>query len=162
MCSLLLTGGQALAAAPAAARGRTVTIDVKDAEIGNVLRLIAETGGLNLVVGDDVKGRVTLHLRRVVWDQALLVVLRLKGLGSERYGNVLRVAPVERLLAEREARARQAELADLSAPLKTWLIPVSYARAADLLPQVQATLSPRGTAFVDERANVIIVHDIER
>lgn len=158
----LLVGASLLAAAPAAGRGHSITIDVKDAEIGNVLRLIAETGDLNLVVGDDVKGKVTLHLRQVPWDQALVVVLKLKGLGSERYGNVLRIAPVEKLLAEREAQVRQAELVEKTAPLHTWIIPVSYARAADLLPQVQATLSPRGRASVDERTNVIIVEDIER
>lgn len=158
----LLAGQLLLAVAPPARAARTITIDVKDAEIGNVLRLIAETGDLNLVVGDDVKGKVTLHLRQVAWEQALVVVLKLKGLGSERYGNVLRVAPVEKLLAEREAQVRQAELIEKSAPLHTWIIPVSYARAADLLPQVQATLSPRGRASVDERTNVIIVEDIER
>jgi type II secretory pathway component HofQ len=158
----LLAGLLALAAAPTARPARTITIDVKDADIGNVLRLIAETGDLNLVVGDDVTGKVTLHLRQVAWDQALVVVLKLKGLGSERYGNVLRIAPVEKLLAEREAQVRQAELAEKAAPLHTWIIPVNYARAADLLPQVQATLSPRGRASVDERTNVIIVEDIER
>lgn len=67
---------------PPAPRGPAGTIDVEltDAELPAVFRFLAETGGVNFVVDDAVKGTVTLHLRDVTWDDALNAVLATKGL----------------------------------------------------------------------------------
>src|SRR5262245_9459413 len=83
--------------APEAARykGRRISLDFKDAEIQNVLRLLADVSKLNIVAAEDVKGRVTIKLRNVPWDQALDIILRAKGLDKTRNGNIIRVAPVE-------------------------------------------------------------------
>jgi type IV pilus assembly protein PilQ len=55
-------------------RGATRDLDVKDADIRDVFRLLADTGKINLVVSDDVTGRVTMRLRNVPWDQILCTV----------------------------------------------------------------------------------------
>jgi type IV pilus assembly protein PilQ len=139
-----------------------ITLDLMDADIRNVIRLFGEVGGINVVMGDAVSGKVTLKLKNVPWNQALEVVLQTKGLQSEFRGNILRVAPRSEFLAEARARAEAAKLRAESGPLVTRVIPVNNARAEDLLPLVEATLTPRGKASYDARTNVIIVTDVRR
>ncbi len=71
--------------------GRPIDLDLKDADIGNVCRLLADVGKVNIVLGDGVQGRVTLSMKRVPWDQALDAVIEAKGLRAEREGNVILV-----------------------------------------------------------------------
>ncbi len=140
--------------------GRRIDLDFKDADIHNVLRLLADTGRVNIVAADNVSGAVTLRMRNVPWDQALDVVLRAKSLGMERRGNIIRVAPQADLEKEREmAIARQQQELKL-APLETRLIPVSYAQASELQSRAAELLSSRGSVAVDERTNVLIVRDV--
>lgn len=61
-------------------RGRRIDFDVKDADLHNVFRLLADVGNVNIVVGDDVSGSLTLRVRQLPWDQVLDVVVRAKGL----------------------------------------------------------------------------------
>jgi type II secretory pathway component HofQ len=139
---------------------KRITLDVVRADLHDVLRLLAEKGGLNVVVADEVRGKVTLRLRDVPWRQALDTVLASHGLGQELRGNVLRVATMKQLTEEAEARAKLKQAREEVAPLRTYFIPVSYAKAAELLPQVKAQLSPRGRASVDDRTNTLIVTDV--
>jgi type IV pilus assembly protein PilQ len=155
----------ALTALPVQAREpgqtRRVSLDVVRAPVEQVLRGLAEMGGLNLVLSEEVRGTVTLTLRDVPWTQALQGVLVSQGLGMERSGNILRVAPLRVLHEEAEARARLKQTRKDEGPLRTWFIPVSHARAEELLPQVKAVLSPRGRVSVDARTNTLIVTDVE-
>jgi type IV pilus assembly protein PilQ len=140
--------------------GRRIDLDFKDADIHNILRLLAEVGGVNVVTSDEVSGTVTIRMRNVPWDQALDVILQAKGLGMVRQGNLIRVAPLETLEKEREAAIAKLKQREQLAPLETRLVPVSYARGEDLRPRVAELLSSRGTVSVDERTNVLIVRDI--
>jgi type IV pilus assembly protein PilQ len=140
--------------------GRRIDLDFKDADIHNILRLLAEVGGVNIITSDDVGGSVTIRMRNVPWDQALDVILQAKGLGMVRRGNLIRVALLTTLEKERElALARRKQNVEL-APLETRIVPVSYATAGDLQPRVRDLLSARGNVSVDERTNVLIVRDI--
>ena len=140
--------------------GRRVDLDFKDADIHNILRLLAEVGGVNIVTSDEVQGTVTIRMRNVPWDQALDVILQAKSLGMIRQGNLIRVAPLETLEKERESAIARQKQREQLAPLETRLVPVSYATADDLQPRVQELLSGRGSVSVDERTNVMIVRDI--
>ena len=80
-------------AAPATApRKATTTFDFHDIPVRSALQLLAEEGQFNLVVSDSVKGNITLHLEDVTWEQALDVVLRLKGLEQRVVGDTRSVA----------------------------------------------------------------------
>jgi type IV pilus assembly protein PilQ len=140
--------------------GRRIDLDLKDADIHNILRLLADVGRVNIVTADDVQGNVTIRMRNVPWDQALDVVLQAKGLGMVRSGNLIRVAPLATLQKERELRLAAARQEYELTPLETRLIPVSYARADELQARARDLLSPRGTIAVDERTNVLIARDI--
>jgi type IV pilus assembly protein PilQ len=154
--------GQAEAAAAAGGKydGRRIDLDLKDADIHNVLRLLADVGRVNVVTADDVQGNVTIRMRNIPWDQALDVVLQSKNLGMVQRGNIIRVAPLAQLEKEREmAIARRRQELQL-APLETRLIPVSYAQANEIQARARDLLSSRGSIAVDTRTNVLIVRDV--
>ncbi len=139
---------------------KKITIDVMDADVVNVLRLFADVSGKNFVVDDEVKGKVTLKLKNVAWEQALRVVCASKDLGMVTTGNIVRIAPQAELDAEEQARLDGYVARSEKGPLVTRMIIVNNARASELLPHVQTLLSKRGSATVDDRTNVIIVRDV--
>lgn len=140
--------------------GRRIDLDFKDADIHNILRLLADVGNVNVVTSDQVKGTITIRMRNVPWDQALDVILRAKGLGQVREGNLIRVAPQVDLEKEREAEIARQKQIMLLKPLETRLIPISYADAGKILEKVQYALSPRGKLTFDERTNMILARDV--
>lgn len=140
--------------------GRRIDLDLKDADVHNVLRLLADVGRVNIITADNVSGSVSIRMRNVPWDQALDVVLQSKSLGMVRQGNMIRVAPLADLEKEREmAIARRKQEMQL-APLETRLIPVSYAEAEEIQARAKDLLSERGSIAVDQRTNVMIVRDV--
>ena len=142
-----------------------VSFNFQDIEVRGALQLIAELCGFNLVAGDTVAGRITLRLDDVPWEQALALILKMKGLGQWREGDVVLVAPAEEIAARErlELEHRQA-LAEV-APLASEFIQVRYASAAHLLALFSASgsdgspLSARGSVIVDERTNAIVLTD---
>lgn len=166
LSALLLTAGLLAGSRPAEAcgprcTGKKITVDLQNAEVGNVLRLLADVSGNNFVYGEEVKGKVTLKLREVPWEQALDVILKTKGLGMKRDGNVIRVATLEALQKEELDALDLGEKRRLKGPLTTRVIPVNYARAQELSGHIKLLLSPRGSVSVDERTNTLIVRDVK-
>jgi type IV pilus secretin PilQ/predicted competence protein len=141
-------------------RGRRVSLDFKDVEIADVLRLIAEVSDLNIIAGEEVSGNVTIRLVEVPWDQALDVILMTKGLGFVRVGNVLRIAPSEVLKAEEEVRLQERRNKEKLEDLEVKLLPVNYAAVKDTEGLVKRLLSARGTVNLDQRTNTLIIKDI--
>jgi len=143
--------------------GERLSLNFQNIEVRAVLQLLADFTGLNIVVSDEVQGSVTLRLQNVPWDQALDIILNTKQLGMRRVGNVLLIAPAERLHAQ-EKQQLEAEkvVADL-APLRSELIQLNYASAttmASLLKEKEnSLLSGRGNVAVDERTNTLLVQD---
>ncbi len=144
-----------------AAGGKRMSLDVRGAELLNVLRYISEVSGENIVAGDDVTGRITIRLRNVSWEQALDVALKTKGFGRVRQGSIIRVAPLKKLQEEKEQELARMKAEEQVAPTFVRLIPVNYANAKDVLTQLTPLLTKdRGKATVDERTNTIIAEDL--
>jgi type IV pilus assembly protein PilQ len=142
--------------------GRLISLDLQDADIDSALRIIAEVSNLNIVASDGVAGKVTLKLVDVPWDQALEVILKSHGLDKVLEGNVLRVAPVDKLKAERES-FKQARVAEEELePLSVKYIRVSYAKASEIKSLVETVLSERGSVAFDERSNQLVVKDVKK
>ncbi len=112
--------------------GKPVTLQVRDVPATDVLKMIGEASGFNMILSDDVKGAVTLSLVDVPWDQALHVVLQTLHLGAERTGNVLRIMPLRSLREEKEDEVRVKQAADAYAPKVTRIFPISFANIADI------------------------------
>ncbi len=140
--------------------GRKISLDFKDAEIRSIFRLLADISKLNLIISDNVKGRVTVRLNNVPWDQAFAIILQTKGLWFEKYGNIVRIAPAEKLRQERELAAAAARAAQAAKPLDVLFKPVSYATASSLMNQVRSVLTDRGAVDVDTRTNTLIIKDV--
>ncbi len=88
---------------------KLISLDFKDADIINLLRILAAESGKNIVAGDDIKGKVSVTLRNVTWQQALDTILETRGLQKVEKDNVIRVVTIEQLTKEREALARVEE-----------------------------------------------------
>jgi len=142
--------------------GTKLSLDFKDADIKNILRLIAEVSNLNIIVADEVTGKITMRLVDVPWDQALDIILQSKNLDKRQVGNVVRIAPVETLRKEDQARLEEQRSKEKLEPLVNELIPVNYATAKEIMPQVKSVLSERGDVKVDDRTNTLIIKDISR
>lgn len=141
--------------------GKLISLDLQDTDIDNALRIIAEVSNLNIVASEDVVGKVTLRLTDVPWDQALDVILKTHGLDKVLEGNVMRIAPIDKLRSERES-LKQAQVAEAELePLNVKYLRVSYGKASELKALVETVLSERGTVAYDERSNQLIVKDIQ-
>jgi type IV pilus assembly protein PilQ len=151
--------------------GRPITLQVKDADISDLFRMISESSGFNIVISEGVTGKLSLNLVDVPWDLALDVVLSTYRLGAERQDNVLKVLPLE-VLTRNKNDALQAKIAaENAAPRITRVFPISYATTADIQKLLQSVgaagsgmsrfnSTNRGVVEVDNRTNSVIVQDI--
>jgi len=142
--------------------GRKISLDFKDADIKNILRLIAEVSNLNIIAGDDVTGRVTMRLVDVPWDQALDVILSARNLGMTRMDNVIRVAPVDTLKREMQSELEAKRSKERLEDLVTEVIPVNYVTAKEITAQIKSILSDRGDVRVIEQTNSLLLKDIPK
>jgi type IV pilus assembly protein PilQ len=148
--------------------GERISIDLQGAEVEHVLRLISEISGYNLILDDEISGKISLKLVDIPWDQALDLVLLQRGLGMVIKGNIMRIASITKLEAERAQlqKAREAAIqAQVSmqnlAPLKTEYMQINYNTAAEFEGKVKSMLTGRGSASSDSRTNILIVTDTE-
>ena len=147
--------------------GEPISLDFQDVPVRQVLQIIAKVNGFNLVTTDTVTGNVSISLTGVPWDQALDMILKIKGLDKRQEGNILLIAPSEEL-SQRETQKLQSDqqVAQL-APLASASITVNYAKAAELSQILKAEeggggiLTDRGTVTVDSRTNTILVRDTQ-
>jgi type IV pilus assembly protein PilQ len=154
---------QQQSAAAAQYVGRAISLNFQDIPVRTVLQIIADYNGFNLVTSDSVTGNITLRLDGTPWDQALDIVLKVRGLDKRMDGNILMIAPSDELAA-REAKELQAQQqVEQLEPLISEFLPINYAKAADiaaLLNNKEATLlSARGNVAVDDRTNTLLVKD---
>ena len=142
--------------------GRKLSLDFKDADIKNILRLIAEVSNLNIIVADEVTGKITMRLVDVPWDQALDIILQSKRLDKRQTGNVVRIAPVDALRKEDQASLEEVKSKERLEPMVNELIQVNYATAKEIMPQLKSILSERGDVKVDDRTNTLIIKDVAK
>lgn len=157
VCLLSFSPLPAPGAAAPSTPGKTISLDVQSADVREVLRLLAETGGVNILASGEVQGTITTRLLDVPWEQALEAVLRLTGLAQERQGNVILVAPVERLRSARQERLQARQVEAQTEPRVTQVIPVNYARASALKVHLERLLGACATIAVDSRTNSLIL-----
>lgn len=143
--------------------GRTISLNFQDIPVRTVLQIIADYNEFNLITSDTVAGNITLRLDGVPWDQALDIILKVKGLDKRMQGNILMVAPSDELAA-REAQNLQAkQQVEELAPLYSEYVQINYAKAGELAELIKnedtSILSPRGSVSVDERTNTLLIRD---
>ncbi len=140
--------------------GEKTSLVFDNADVRDILRLIAEISDLNIIASDEVKGNVTLRLIDVPWDQALDLILDVTGLGMVQEGNVVRVLPKEKIRSMKEAELTAVRSQEKIEPLATEVVTVSYADLGAVSGPVKDILSDRGTITPDARNKLLIITDV--
>ncbi|WP_321370716.1 type IV pilus secretin PilQ [uncultured Desulfuromusa sp.] len=142
--------------------GEKTSLVFDNADVRDILRLIAEISDLNIIASDDVKGDITLRLIDVPWDQALELVLDVTGLGMLQEGNVVRVLPKDKIRTMKEAELTSMRTQEKLESLITEVVPVSYADLSVVSNPAKKLLSDRGNITEDARNKLLIITDIKQ
>jgi type IV pilus assembly protein PilQ len=141
--------------------GRRISLDFQGADISNVLRLIADVSGFNIVVGEAVKAKVTLKLISVPWDQALDMMLKINNLGMIREGNIVWIDSLANISRQQEEEAKAKESKIKAEDLVTRIVYVQNVAAQEMQTTLRQYLSPRGQLQVNPGTNALIIQDTE-
>jgi type IV pilus assembly protein PilQ len=143
--------------------GKPISLDFQDVPVRQVLQIIAQVNGFNLVTTDTVNGNVTISLSGVPWDQALDMILKIRGLDKRLEGNILLIAPTEELSARETQQLQSKQQVQNLAELKSAHIEINYAKADEIATILKTSdggiLSNRGSVTVDARTNTILIRD---
>jgi type IV pilus assembly protein PilQ len=143
--------------------GKKISLDFQDADIVPIFRLLGDISGYNMVINPDVKGKVTLKLVNVPWDQALDIILRTFSLSKIVDGNIIRIVPTNVVAKELDDMIRAKKAAAEAGELRTRIFSVNYAELAKLKDAIDKAkiLSSRGSISLDERGSSIIINDLD-
>ncbi len=142
-------------------KGELISLRLKDADIRDVLRVIAVKAGLNLIIDPGITGKVTCELVKIPWDQALDLILKSNKLGKVLEGNVLRVGRTDVLANEENEQRKLLEAKKLSGPVKVLTRTLSYAKVKAISGIVKSQLTNRGRLIIDDRTNTLIISDVK-
>lgn len=141
--------------------GRKISVEFDDVEVRDVFKLISDEANVNLILADDVKGKISVKLKNVPWDQALILLMKSKKLGYTRSGNVIRISNLKDIRdEEKEAMELQTSRRQNAVP-KVKTLSVNYAKVDDLVNQVKPMLSKAGSVVGDARTSSLIITDVE-
>ncbi|MCM8795179.1 MAG: type IV pilus secretin PilQ [Candidatus Omnitrophica bacterium] len=127
-------------------KSENVTLDFKEADIRNVLKILSYKSGMNIVATPEVMGNVSIRLVNVPWEKALDVILKTYGFAYEKIGNIITVAPIDKFTA---LKKQEVELAQVQ-PTITEVFRLKYIDAIDAKKALEPQLSPRGKITVLE------------
>jgi type IV pilus assembly protein PilQ len=144
-------------------KGKRISLNFQKIKIRALLQIIADVAGVNMVVSDSVHGKMALRLNNVPWDQALHIIMISNGLGKQRKGNVIMVAPLSELAKLAKSRSLVQKQQNEAAPLHSRILQINYAKAADIASLLKSgknsLLSKRGSVSVDTRTNSLLLQD---
>jgi type IV pilus assembly protein PilQ len=157
---------------------KLISLDFQDADIVPILRLLGDVGGYNMVIHPDVKGKITMKLMNVPWNQAMDILLKTFNLEKVVEGNIIRIATIKAFQDEKKSMAENRELFGKAEDISTRLFTINYANVDEITEHDEITkqdrkipgikdmiekgkiLSPRGTISFDSRTRSLVVKDI--
>ncbi len=142
--------------------GEKISIDFQDADLIHIFRLIADVSGYNIVVSPQVKGKFSMKLINVPWDQALDIILRNYGLSRAVEGKIIRIAPTSDIAQEEENIAKAKEAALKSGDLETRIYKLNYAEVDKIEKVIKDAkiMSQRGYLSIDKRTSTVVLRDV--
>jgi len=156
----LTTGTRTLSTSARVFNGEPISLNLKEADLKDVLRTFSDLTGLNMAIDPGVTGSVTVDFTDVPWDQALDLILRQNGLTFTLEGNVMRIGRTERIAEETKQANALADAERLNVPLTTLGVQLSYARATEVAALLKDIASPRARILIDARTNQLIISEI--
>ena len=144
--------------------GKKISLDFQDAEVGPIFRLLADVNNYNLVLDPTAKGKVTIKLMNVPWDQALDIILNQTHLSHRIEGNILWIAPVKVFDEIVKERAELKKTEEGAEPLVQKIVTINYATASEIQAAINNAklFSSRGSVTPDSRMNTLIIKDTQR
>jgi type IV pilus assembly protein PilQ len=141
--------------------GRRISLDFQQADITNILRLIAEVSGFNIVVGEGVKSKVTMKLVSVPWDQALDMLLKMNGLGMIRQGSIVWVDSLANISKQQEEEVRAKDSKIRAEELVERVFYIRNLQAQELMQTLRQYVSARGMMQFNQGSNALVVRETE-
>lgn len=133
---------------------------LKEQDLVNLLIHFARDSNISMVFDPEISGTVTAELNDVPWDQALDIFLRQNDLGMQKEGNVIRIAPINKLATEAQQRKQLEESMQAEVKLDTKTRVLNYAQATEVKAILDKSLSTRGNIEIDSRSNTLIITEI--
>jgi type IV pilus assembly protein PilQ len=140
--------------------GQPLTLDLIDMPLVDFFRLMAEEGGINIVVDPDVKGTISIKGEKIPWDQVFDMALATRALDKQIEGNLVRITRKATLQEEAKQRESLKKANLLAADLETRIKRLNYAKADALAKSLTDQKTVRGSIVLDERTNSLILTDI--
>ena len=135
--------------------GKKISLNVQNLSIDDVLKIIADSSGFNIILDQSVKSAppLTLALNNLPWDQVLDTILELAKLVAIKNGNILIITTLEKATAERKLLVEAEQLNRVREPLITKIFPISFATIAEMQTILKEYITTRGSISADERTN---------
>jgi type IV pilus assembly protein PilQ len=130
--------------APQPAVDEPIEIGYIEADIQNVLRTLAAKAGVNVILGDEVTGKVTVNLKGISYEQAMQLIAESKGYAYVNDNNVVKIKSRESLDVE---------------PIEMRVYTLAYAKADDVKKTLDPVLTKQGKIVVDARSNTLVLSD---
>jgi len=126
--------------------GRRISLNFQDIEVRALLQLIADFSQFNIVSSDAVRGKITVRMRDMPWEQALDAILQTKGLAMVQRGPLIWVATRDELAARQRHEMEDRMAIERLEPLVTRSFQLNYARAQDIVAQLTGAAHLQGLA----------------
>jgi type IV pilus secretin PilQ/predicted competence protein len=140
--------------------GHPLTLDLVNISLVDFFRLMAEEGGINIVMDPGVSGSLSIKVEKVPWDQIFEAALTNNALEKQVDGNLVRVATKKTLQTEAKQREDLKKANLLAADLETRIRRLNYAKAAALGATLKDQITVRGTIVIEERSGSLVITDI--
>ncbi|KAF0145402.1 MAG: type IV pilus assembly protein PilQ [Nitrospirae bacterium] len=144
-------------------KGQKISLDFQDADIGPIFRLLADISGYNFIIDPSVKGRITMKLMNVPWDQALDIILQTFSFGKSVEGNIIWIAPTSLFAKIDTEKTAEKIRMEKQEDLVQEIVRINYAEAGTISGAINngKLLSTRGTITIDARMNTLIIQDTQ-
>ncbi len=142
--------------------GKRISINVKEIPVPDLLNMIADTSGFNIIIDQEItrQAPLSLTLTNVPWDQALDTIMNLSKLVADKNANILIMKTLSQASRDKEEQLKTTALKEGLEPLVTRVFLINYAALPDISKIVKDYLTPtRATMQSDERTNSLIVKD---
>jgi len=128
-----------------------MALDLRDLDIVDTLKFLAMKGGINIIAGKDVSGRVSLFLKNVTVKDALDIILLANNLAYEKRGDILYVMT--------EAEYKLAHGANFKDTRKVKIFNLKYAKPDSVFKALDTLKSEIGKIIVDEESGTVVIMD---
>ena len=154
-----------------------VTVNFENITIQDMAVMFSEITGRNILIGEEVDGKVTAKLTNVPWDKALDSLLKIKKLTKyvDEEANIIRIHSQDVLVAQEEFDLKRIE--DLQKtrdaqraiePIYTEIFRLYYTKASDISAEIssvmgssaegsESSLDQQVQITIDQRLNSLII-----